>query len=269
MPLTDFQRRICRLIARSRRASGESYVAGGAALNELVAAPRVSDDIDLFHDTEEAVGVAWDADRLLLTQAGITVTSIRERPGFVEALASSGFDRVLLQWTRDSAFRFFPLVEHDDFGLALHPFDLATNKLLALVGRVEVRDWIDTLTCHEAVQPLGYLAWAASGKNAGFSPYAILEEAARGNRYSETEVAALQFGGPKPDAAALSRTWRRALTEGRAIVDQLPSAHVGACVLAREDVLFRGGVDALVRAMADAAIRFRTGSLRAAFPTLR
>ena len=55
MALTEFQRSVCRLIARSRIASGESYVAGGAALNELLAAPRVSRDMDLFHDTQSAL----------------------------------------------------------------------------------------------------------------------------------------------------------------------------------------------------------------------
>ena len=35
-------------------------------------------------------------------------------------------------------------------GLALHPFDLATNKVLALVGRLEARDWVDVLTCERA-----------------------------------------------------------------------------------------------------------------------
>jgi hypothetical protein len=68
--------------------------------------------------------------------------------------------------------------------LALHPFDLATNKVLALVGRLEPRDFIDTLTCDRQVQPLGYLAWASSDKDPGFSPVAILEQAGRGARYS-------------------------------------------------------------------------------------
>jgi hypothetical protein len=45
----------------------------------------------------------------------------------------------------------------------LHPFDHATNKILALAGRREARDWIDAIQCHETLQPLGYLAWAASG----------------------------------------------------------------------------------------------------------
>jgi hypothetical protein len=45
-----------------------------------------------------------------------------------------------MEWARDSAFRFFPLVENSELGLVLHPFDLAVNKVLALVGRGEARD---------------------------------------------------------------------------------------------------------------------------------
>jgi hypothetical protein len=41
-------------------------------------------------------------------------------------------------------------VRHPDFGLTLHPFDLATNKVLALVGRTEVRDWVDMVECGRA-----------------------------------------------------------------------------------------------------------------------
>ena len=55
MALTEFQRVICRLVAAQRRASGESYDAGGVALQALTGATRISRDIDLFHDTTEAV----------------------------------------------------------------------------------------------------------------------------------------------------------------------------------------------------------------------
>jgi hypothetical protein len=74
----------------------------------------------------------------LLEASGFGVEVLRERLSFVEALVSRAQDTTLLQWVRDSAYRFFPLVEHELFGLALHPFDLATNKVLALVGRLEV-----------------------------------------------------------------------------------------------------------------------------------
>lgn len=43
-----FQRTVCRLIARQRRESGESYVAGGVALNTLTGATRISRDIAGF-----------------------------------------------------------------------------------------------------------------------------------------------------------------------------------------------------------------------------
>ena len=33
----------------------------------------------------------------------------------------------------------------DLMGLVLHPLDLATNKILAMAGRMEPRDWIDVL----------------------------------------------------------------------------------------------------------------------------
>ncbi len=73
----------------------------------------------------------------------------------------------------------FPLVEHEDFGLTLHPYDLATNKVLAMVGRLEARDWIDVISAHERVQHLGLLLWGACGKDPGFGPGAILNHARR------------------------------------------------------------------------------------------
>ncbi len=152
MALTEFQRTLCRLIAQQRLDSGESYVAGGVALNTLTGATRISRDIDLFHDTTTAVAASWEADRKLLESHGYQVGAQREREAFVEAIVSRAGQSVAMQWAADSAFRFFPLVEHEDFGLTLHPFDLATNKVLALVGRLEARDWVDVINCHERIQ---------------------------------------------------------------------------------------------------------------------
>lgn len=61
MALTAFQRRVCALVAQNRIAAADSYVAGGAALNELLAGARLSRDIDVFHDTDAAVVASWDA----------------------------------------------------------------------------------------------------------------------------------------------------------------------------------------------------------------
>ena len=267
MALTNIQRDVCHLIAGQRIASGESYVAGGAALNALLHAPRISQDLDLFHDTAAALAATWNIDRTALLDAGYQVEVVRERPTFVEAIARRDEESVILQWTHDSAFRFFPLVVHPELGLTLHPFDLATNKVLALVGRVEARDWIDILQCHSAVQPLGYLAWAATGKDPGLAPDAILQEARRSARYSAVEIDALAFDGPSPDAVELSHQWHAALEDAAQIIALLPYEDVGQCVLRGED-LFRGDGAALREALAHGEIRFHAGSIRGAFPRI-
>jgi hypothetical protein len=95
MALTEFQRAICRLLARRRI------------------------DIDLFHDTIEAVEASPIADRGALQDAGLDVRLLRERPAYVEAEIRGPDETVLIEWARDSAFRFFPLVTHADLGLTL------------------------------------------------------------------------------------------------------------------------------------------------------
>ena len=268
MSITVFQRAICRLIAANRIASGESYVAGGVALNTLIDSPRQSTDIDLFHDAQEAVAAAWLADNTLLERAGYQVNVRRQLPVFVEALVAKGQEEVLIQWAQDSAYRFFPLQEHADFGLTLHPFDLATNKVLALVGRLEVRDWIDVIACHESIQNLGYLAWAAAGKDPGFSPPFILEEAARSARYTQIEIDAMSFESSPPSAVKLSQRWRIILNEAREMVDSLPVREVGTCVLNRSGELLQAPPADLRALLESGAVRFHSGCIRGAYPQI-
>jgi len=268
MAVTGFQQAICRLIAGNRLEAGEAYVAGGVALNLLTGGGRISRDIDLFHDTLEALDATWRADRKLLEEHGYELRFVHERPGYVEAVVGKGPEAVLMQWTRDSAFRFFPLVRHEELGLVLHPFDLATNKVLALAGRLEIRDWIDVITCHEQLQPLGYLAWAACGKDPGFSPLAILEEAGRCGRYTAGELEGLWFDGPRPDLPVLLRKWHSMLGEAREIIAAMPAEHVGECVLQRRGDLYRGGPAQLRQALAAGDLAFHTGSIRGAYPRL-
>jgi hypothetical protein len=269
MALTGLQRAVCRLLAENRIASGESYVAGGAALNEVIAASRISRDVDLFHDSDEALATSWRADRLLLESNGFGVVVIREGPARVEAEVESRSERVRLEWARDSAFRFFPLQRHDEFGLTLHAFDLATNKVLALVGRLEVRDWVDVIASDERLQPLGFLAWAACAKDPGFSPAAILEGASRSGRYSAEEVRQLAYAGEPPDAAGLGRAWHRILDAARHVLPLLPADEAGSCVLDTSGSLFRGSAAELKVALGRGGVVFHRGRLRGALPRLK
>ncbi|MEQ1731943.1 MAG: hypothetical protein ABL982_26520, partial [Vicinamibacterales bacterium] len=217
----------------------------------------------------EAVAASWDDDRRTLASAGYDVQAQRERPGLVEATVSRDGETLAIEWAQDSAFRFFPLVEHAELGLTLHPFDLATNKVLALVGRLEVRDWIDVLLCDERLQPLGYLAWAACGKDPGFTPTGLLGHARRTARYSATEVDALAFEGPAPDAAALSLQWHRALDVADALIQLLPAAYVGEAVLSAEGDLLQFGPDDLTRELEAGRVRFHAGRIGGALPQLK
>ena len=258
MALTALQRRICQLVA-ARRDDASSYVAGGIALNAVTSSSRVSFDIDLFHDSKEAVMESARRDRAALVDAGLAITEVRDVPGFVEVEARDAADAVLVQWAADSAFRFFPLERHPDLGWTMHPLDLATNKVCALVGRVEVRDWLDTLTCHERIQPLGLLAWAATGKDAGLNPRFILGEAARTARYSRAELATLAFEGEAPDIEERFGVWRAAM----------PASELGACVLNLDGTPFRGTPSELMEAIRRHDVLFHQGAIRGAIPKTR
>src|SRR5262249_61301666 len=73
------------------------------------------------------------------------------------------------------ACRFFPAQRDEDFGYCLHPADLATNKVLALVGRSEIRAFLDILQLDRAYLSLGAIIWAACGKDEGYTPALILD----------------------------------------------------------------------------------------------
>ncbi len=265
MALTEFQRDILRLLAPSRL-ERESYVAGGVALNTQLLAPRRSRDIDLFHDTIEAVAQTVEADRSLMKGSGYTLRFVREAPTFAEAVVERHGQSTLIQWVFDSAFRFFPLITDNELGLALHPFDLATNKVLAMAGRLEVRDFIDLVTCCEQIQPLGYLVWAACGKDPGFGPPALLQEIRRGGRYSQAEIDLLDFDGVAPNAGKIGRRWRQQLKEADAICELLPFDEVGLAVVMEDRKLCLLDEPALAEALKKKTIGFHRGTIGGAWP---
>ncbi|MDR2850232.1 MAG: hypothetical protein LBW77_06820 [Verrucomicrobiota bacterium] len=268
MAVTAFQSYLLRLLAGTRRERGDSYVAGGVALNILLDGARRSRDIDLFHDSETALAASWQADRERLLADGSGVRVFREAPSFVEAVVTKGAERTVLQWARDSVFRFFPLMEDALMGLTLHPFDLATNKVLAMAGRLEVRDWVDLLACDERLQPLGLLVWAACGKDPGYNPFSLLAEVGR-HHYSHAETALLDYEGEPPDAAALNRKWHGSLADADAFCRLLPADQVGTCVLACDRTLFRGTVGELEKEVSLNSILFHEGCLAGAWPSAR
>ena len=266
MALTKLQKEVCTLIAANRVSSGESYIAGGTALNYAINAQRLSHDIDIFHDSNEALRISYENDCELLEAENYRVEVIRDARSFIEVVVSNGDERVVLQWLRDSAFRFFPLVQDNQFGLVLHPFDLATNKVLAMVGRLEVRDWVDVINCSKKIQSLGLMAWAASGKDPGFSPVAILSEAQRSSRYSKVELDQLDFAEFEPDIVSLSCEWKKILANAYREIALLPHEQAGNCLLNRSGKLFLGGINELEEALNKQTLIWHKGTLKGVLP---
>lgn len=224
MPLTQFQEQIARLLATNR--TPESHLAGGSALHAEPDAPRFSHDLDYFHDGEAQVADRFAADRNTLAAAGYTVDVGFSQPGMVRAVVFKGADATKIDWAHDSAWRFMPPVMHPDYGYMLHPVDLSVNKVLALAGRDEPRDFLDVIYVHTRHLSLGALCWAAAGKDPGFSPGSLLELLARKGRYHREDFAEVQLVEP-PDLQLLKQIWLSAIADARALIARLPDEDAG------------------------------------------
>jgi hypothetical protein len=189
MPLGAFEGRILRLLAANR--TEESYVAGATVFLRREESHRLSRDIDLFHDRVESVQQAAARDAAVLQDNGYTLEWADSQETFHRAAVSKDGCSSKIEWAYDSAFRFFPIQPDSDFGFVLHPLDAATNKVLALAGRGELRDYLDVLFLHQNVLSLGALAWAACGKDAGFTPELLIEEAQRLAHYPAARLRTL------------------------------------------------------------------------------
>jgi hypothetical protein len=208
LPLTELQEAIARLLATNR--SPDSYLAGGAALHLEPNSKRYSNDLDYFQDSEQRVASAFASDERLLVEAEYEVEVLLQQPGFVRALARRGSEATRIEWAHDSAWRFLPPLTSERAGFVLHPIDLAINKLLALVGRDEPRDYIDVHEAMSGILPLGALCWAASGKDPGYTPPLLLELLRRRGKYRPEDFERLALTGPV-DLPALKRRWLHAV----------------------------------------------------------
>jgi hypothetical protein len=128
----------------SQRTSANEYrqravlTKSGPALNKRCRRARLH-DVDLF-DTDEALAVQSGRPRALAQwgsrsgraadPSGSSVTIGARKVKRSRGAVGPSFYRVSL----------LPLVLHEELGLMLHPFDLATNKVLALVGRGRAAD---------------------------------------------------------------------------------------------------------------------------------
>lgn len=223
MPITKFQSDVLRLLAAQR--SPDSDIAGGDAINRD--GPRISADIDIFHDSAARLESAVKADEAALTGGGYTITwAPHQRTGKHAATVEKQGEQMQLEWVADSAFRFFPTHPDELFGHVLHPVDLATNKAAAAADRRVPRDIVDLVTIHENILPLGAVVAAAVGKFPGTTPEEMLAEITRHSRFTAEEFQVLATEQPI-DVPGLHRRIRRMIEDAGSFIAKLPSDAVG------------------------------------------
>jgi hypothetical protein len=228
MPLGPFEREVLRLLAANR--NPDSFVAGATVLNQHPTSARTSRDIDLFHDTTEAVATSARRDIETLQSHAFRVDELPPHETFRRAIISRNSTQTKIEWVFDSAFRFFPVEADPELGWRLNFFDAAANKVLALAGRSEVRDLIDVLELHDHHLHLGALAWAGSGKDPGMTPESIIEWGGRNAIYRSEDLADLALSKPTT-LPALKERWMQASREALDLIKRLPLAEVGCLYL--------------------------------------
>ena len=228
MPLTAFQAETLRRLAARR--SPESFLAGDTVLNAGTDSPRFSKDLDIFHDVEASVVTSAETDAATLLAAGYAVEWLLRQPLFQRAEVTRDHHRLLIEWVFDSAFRFFPVERDELAGWRLNLYDAATNKLLALMGRGEPRDYLDVLFFHEHRLSLGALCWAAAGKDPGVNPFMILQECQRTTHFRPEQFRDLQLAAPL-DLPGWKQTWLAASRAAESLLPRLPAEAVGCLYL--------------------------------------
>ncbi len=224
MPLTTFQETV--LITAALGQDGESYLAGGAALHIHPQSARYSNDLDFFHDSEQRVAQTFATARQQRETAGFSVVVELSQPGHIHALVRRGHEATRVDWAHDTAWRFMPLQRSPHGAWLLHPVDLAINKVLALAGRDEPRDFVDILFVHRTILPLGAVVWAAAGKDPGFSPSSLLELLKRRGRYRPEAFDRLHLAQPF-DLPSAKTEWLSALESAAQFIAERSPQEVG------------------------------------------
>ncbi|HEY3857852.1 MAG TPA: nucleotidyl transferase AbiEii/AbiGii toxin family protein [Verrucomicrobiae bacterium] len=224
MPLGDFEKTLLRLLAANR--NPESYIAGATVFLRREDSHRLSQDIDVFHDTVKSLKQAATQDAAVLQSHRYTLAWVETQESLQRAVVSKNEHSTKVDWAYDSAFRFFPVQADSDFGFVLHPIDGATNKMLALAGRGELRDYLDVLFLHRNVLSLAAMAWAACGKDVGFTPQFLIEEAQRLSHYPAARLKTLLLSEPV-DLVECKRQWLAAVAEANTMFLKLPPEEIG------------------------------------------
>jgi len=166
--LTHLQQQVAQIVARVLAAEDVGLAGGGALISQGLV-DRLTRDLDYFG----APGFALSdfASQIIgaLVEDGLEVEVKRQAATFYRLAIKSADDETELDLAIDA--RLFPLVG-SNLGRVLSPLELAIDKVLAIFGRAEPRDFVDLATMVEMFD-LSELFDLARQKDPGFTPEAF------------------------------------------------------------------------------------------------
>lgn len=171
--MSDFDERIVpssRLaIVKLVQARAACRLGGGAALSGIHLRHRLSRDIDLFFDQEEAVRDVVHALPDLARAAGMTLTVARDARSHVRVNAADEADAFEIDLVYDATRPIEPPTTTAD--VVVESFtDLRASKLACLIERSEPRDLVDVMFLERAGHRVEEELPLAVRKDAGVDP---------------------------------------------------------------------------------------------------
>jgi len=180
--LTPLQEQVASIIAGLAEAENFA-LAGGAALIVRGDVRRQTRDLDFFGLTLADVDRLVPAVDRALQEAGLVVRHVQVSAGFARLIVESRDDSTELDLGADA--RLFP-AEPAHPAPTLSGEELAVDKVLAVFGRAEARDFVD-LAAVEARYGLDRLFELPAQKDHGFTPEMFAEMAGRFSRLRPDE----------------------------------------------------------------------------------
>ena len=163
--LSDLQQRIVECLIRLDEA--ESFVlAGGAALIAHGIVDRPTRDLDFFSTEPANVDLLLPALEKALRNGALAVTREQVAPGFARLIITDDESSEQTRVDLAADARLLP-PEGTQYGQLLSARELAVDKILAIFGRAEARDFID-LAALEPHHDLLDLCQLAREKDLGF-----------------------------------------------------------------------------------------------------
>ncbi len=180
--LSPLQRRVAAPFRELPDAT-EFALAGGGALILHGEIDRLTRDLDYFAIDPPSVDRVLPVFEAAARASGLMVTEEQVAPGFARVLVSDGTDETRVDIAADA--RLLP-TEESELGPVLSVEELAVDKILAVFGRAEARDFVD-LAALEPQFGLEHLCDLAARKDPGFQRSVFLSMLDRLNRLDRDE----------------------------------------------------------------------------------